>query len=334
MHPERLGYFLYYLAKTDRIKFKKFLQIAKIRSGKPVIIILLDIFYSSLKYKISILDYFYFRFYELNREERGKWAGTGFMYEYQLKMNPKESRDILEDKISFLKHYSGFVRRDYSELRCIEGNHNRANQLLQNKSGKLVLKGSRGQIGAEVEVINCQDYNVDSLLRLMGDKGYDLVEEYVVQHPSLMNLSPSGLNTVRIFTQLSGNEVIFLGTRLRISVNSQVDNMAAGNLAAPVDMETGIVCGPGVYSDIELEDRTVHPVTGVPIDGFILPFWKETVDMIRHAAILYRGNQSVGWDIAITDEGPLLIEGNHNWCKLLWQLPVKKGLKDELVKYL
>ena len=334
MHPERLGYFLYYLAKTDRIKFKKFLQIAKIRSGKPVIIILLDIFYSSLKYKISILDYFYFRFYELNREERGKWAGTGFMYEYQLKMNPKESRDILEDKISFLKHYSGFVRRDYSELRCIEGNHNRAHQLLQNKSGKLVLKGSRGQIGAEVEVINCQDYNVDSLLRLMGDKGYDLVEEYVVQHPSLMNLSPSGLNTVRIFTQLSGNEVIFLGTRLRISVNSQVDNMAAGNLAAPVDMETGIVCGPGVYSDIELEDRTVHPVTGVPIDGFILPFWKETVDMIRHAAILYRGNQSVGWDIAITDQGPELIEGNHNWCKLLWQLPVKKGLKEELVKYL
>lgn len=334
MHPERLGYFIYYLAKTDRIKFRKFLQIAKIRSGKPGIIILLDIFYSSLKNNISILDYFYFRFYELNREERGKWAGTGFMYEYQLKMNPKESRDILEDKISFLKHYSGFVRRDYSELRRLEGDHNRVNQLLQNKSGKLVLKGSRGQIGAEVKIINCQDYNVDSLLRLMGDKGYDLVEEYVVQHPSLMELSPSGLNTVRIFTQLSGNEVFFLGARLRISVNSQVDNMAAGNLAAPVDMETGIVCGPGVYSDIELEDRKVHPVTGAPIDGFILPFWKETVDMTRLAAILYRGNQSVGWDIAITDEGPLLIEGNHNWCKLLWQLPVKKGLKDELVKYL
>ena len=72
MHPERLGYFLYYLAKTDRIKFRKFLQIAKIRSGKPGIIILLDIFYSSLKNNISILDYFYFRFYELNREERGK----------------------------------------------------------------------------------------------------------------------------------------------------------------------------------------------------------------------------------------------------------------------
>lgn len=334
MHPGRLAYFIYYLAKTDGIKFRKFLQIAKIRSGKPVIIILLDIFYSSFKYKISILDYFYFRFYEINRKERGKWAGTGFMYEFQLKMNPKESRDILEDKISFLKHYSGFVRRNYSDIRHLEGDHNHASQLLQNKTGKLVLKGSRGQTGAEVEVINCQGHKVDSLLRLMRDKGYDLVEEYVVQHSSLMKLSPSGLNTVRIFTQLSGSEIFFLGARLRISINSQVDNMAAGNLAAPIDMDTGIVCGPGVYSDIELDDRSVHPVTGVPIDGFILPFWKETVDMTRQAAILYRGNQSVGWDIAITEQGPELIEGNHNWCKLLWQLPVKKGLKEELVKYL
>lgn len=334
MHPGRLAYFIYYLAKTDRTKFRKFLRIAKFRSGKPAIVILLDVFQASFKYKISILDYFYFRFYELNKEERGKWAGTGFMYEYQLKMNPRETRDVLEDKISFLKHYSGFVRRDYSDLKNLECNHDHASQLLRNTSGKMVLKGSRGQTGAEVEVIICQDYNVDALLRFMRKKGYDLAEEYVVQHSSLMELSPSGLNTVRIFTQLSGNDIFFLGTRLRISVNSQVDNMAAGNLAAPVDMETGIVCGPGVYSDIELEDSSVHPVTGIPIVGFILPFWKETVEMTRQAALLYKGNKSIGWDIAITDEGPELIEGNHNWCKLLWQLPVKKGLKEELVKYL
>ena len=44
-------------------------------------------------------------------------------------------------------------------------------------------------------------------------------------------------------------------------------------------------------------------------------------------------NSSVGWDIAITENGPELIEGNHNWCKLLWQLPVKKGLKHVLDKY-
>ena len=33
------------------------------------------------------------------------------------------------------------------------------------------------------------------------------------------------------------------------------------------------------------------------------------------------------------NEGPELIEGNHDWCKLLWQLPVNKGLKHVLEKY-
>lgn len=333
MHAERFLYFIYYLAKIDRIKFGKFLRIAKIRSRKATFSILTDIFYSTLKYNISILDYFYFRFYELKEEERGKWAGTGYMYEYQLKMNPKGARDVLEDKIKFLKYFSGFVKRDYAAFDQLKADQHHASQLLNNSSGKLVLKGSRGQTGAEVEVISCQDYTVEKLLRKMEDNGYDLAEEYVVQHSSLMELSPSGLNTVRIFTQLSGNEVDFLGVRLRISVNSPVDNMAAGNLAAAVDVETGIVCGPGVYSDISLCDEGIHPITGVPILGFRLPFWSEISKMATQAAMLCRANQSIGWDIAITNEGPELIEGNHNWCKLLWQLPVKNGLKEELEKY-
>ena len=149
-----------------------------------------------------------------------------------------------------------------------------------------------------------------------------------------MELSPSGLNTVRIFTQLTSEGVDFLGARLRISVNSPVDNMAAGNLAAPVDLETGTVSGPGVYSDITKSDCNIHPITKKQITGFKIPFWNAVIETSVGAALLCPENRSVGWDIAITESGPELIEGNHNWCKLLWQLPVKQGLKMELGKYL
>jgi hypothetical protein len=256
------------------------------------------------------------------------------MYEYQLIMNPPKARIILEDKIRFLHSFSSFEKRKFFSRDELKYNRQLAEKMLANSAGRLVLKGSRGQIGAEVEVIECNGYSPEKLIDYMVQKKYDLAEEYVIQHSSLMELSSSGLNTVRVFTQLYKGEVVFLGARLRVSVNSPVDNMAAGNLAAPIDIESGIVIGPGVYSDITKEDRPIHPITGKPITGFVVPYWNMVVDLAKNAALYTPENKSVGWDIAITENGPELIEGNHNWCKLLWQLPVKKGLKCELEKYL
>jgi hypothetical protein len=68
--------------------------------------------------------------------------------------------------------------------------------------------------------------------------------------------------------------------------------------------------------------------------GFEIALLIESVEMVRKAALYIPENRSIGWDVAITETGPQLIEGNHNWCKLLWQLPVKQGLKSELEKYL
>jgi len=331
---KRLLYFFYYLKESDFRQLNVFFRYSRSHSRKSGINILVDIIRSVFKYNISLKDYFCFRFYELEDNERIKWAGTGFMYEYQLMMNPKDSREVLEDKILFLNHFKTFIKRIYLSYDELTTNPDQRELLLANSSGKIVLKNSHGQIGAEVEIISCEQYSPDSLTIYMNDHKYDLAEEYVIQHPALMELSPSGLNTVRILTQLHEASVDILGARLRISVNSPIDNMAAGNLAAPVNIETGVVNGPGVYSDITYEDKVIHPVTGKPILGFVIPHWQEVVKLAVAAAVKLPDNKSVGWDIAITSVGPELIEGNHNWCKLLWQLPVKQGLKSQLEKYL
>jgi hypothetical protein len=293
--------------------------------------ILIDCIRSVYRYNISLKDYFYFRFYQKSHEERNEWAGTGFMYQYQLKMNPKSSRYVLEDKNQFLGRFKQYVKRVHGSISDLKREADLVDNLLSNPSGRLVLKGSHGQVGREVEIIKCKEYSSSSLLQYMDKKGYDLAEEYVIQHPDIMALSPTGLNTVRIFTQLKNDKVEFLGARFRVSVNSPVDNMGAGNLAAPVDMETGIVSGPGVYSDITKTDKAIHPITGNKIEGFQLPHWPKIKDLSINAAKVVPENKSIGWDIAVTSEGPELIEGNHNWCKLLWQLPVKKGMKTLLI---
>ena len=331
---KRILYLGYYLKKLDFKKYKRFLLHTSSNEGISIFKLQADIIYSSLAYNISLLEYFQFHFYKLNRNERKKYAGTGYMYEYQLKMNPPNKRHILDNKNLFNKEYKPFLLHNTTSIEEIKTNPNALNKILSNPSGKLVLKVSDGKCGAEVEIRKCNDFSPQSLLKHMKEKGYDLVEEFIIQHPDIMKMSPSAVNTIRIFTQLDREEnVKILGCRFRISVNSKVDNLAAGNLAAPIDELTGIVNGPGIYGDITKAPEAFHPETKTKITGFQIPFWKETIELVIKAAKAHPQNRSIGWDVVITSKGPGLIEGNHDWCKLVWQLPVRKGLKPMLEKF-
>lgn len=335
MKLKRLIYLAYYLKGLDKPKVKKFVNFVVEQKQISKTKLYLDVLKSSLSYNISILDYFYFRFYNLNDSERSKYAGTGYMYEYQLKMNPKNSRDILENKFKFLKTYSNFVLHDFTNKTDFLGNESIQNRLLSNKSKKIISKSSDGQCGDGVEVLSLEKLSKEEIIDRVKNSGNDLVEEFIIQHDDIMKLSPSGLNTVRIFTQLDKeNNVCILGARLRLTIDTFVDNLAAGNIAVPIDDKTGIINGVGVYSDITKKDEEIHPITKETINGFQIPYWKESIKMVKEAALLRPENKSIGWDIAITNNGPELLEGNHNWCKLLWQLPVKKGMKIELEKHL
>jgi len=327
----RVLYLGYYLKKLDRKKFKKFLDFTCEKSGMSKTELLSDILSSVFKYNISILEYFQFRFYNLTDKDRLKWAGTGHMYEYQLKMNPLKNRRILDDKTLFYKNYDEFFVHTVADINDLKEKEGLADQILSNPSGKVVFKSADGKCGAQVEIRNTSEFTPEELLDFMEKNEHDLVEEFIIQHPDINKLSPSAVNTVRIFTELNeNNEQTILGCRLRISVDSSVDNMAAGNLAAPINEKTGIVEGSGVYSDITKPEADVHPVTGVNILGFQIPFWDDIIEMVTKAAKKHPQNRSIGWDVVVTERGPGLIEGNHDWCKLLWQLPVKSGLKSRL----
>src|SRR3954470_12667516 len=112
----RILYLGYYIRELDRDKFSRFVthvtSVYKISKLK----LYSDLLYSSLKYNISLNEYFLFHFYKSDAQVRNTYAGTGFMYEYQLQMNPKKSRQVLEDKLKFLKVYSDFVNHDYASI--------------------------------------------------------------------------------------------------------------------------------------------------------------------------------------------------------------------------
>lgn len=331
----RVLYLGYYLRKLNKVKFYRMFNYVVRNYKKNRILLWLDIIYSSLMYNISLEEYFLFHFYKISNSEKKQYAGTGYMYEYQLKMNPVKYRNVLEDKLCFLKEYSTFIKHKYLSIEDFSQKKNLLKEILSNNSGRVVIKSSNGQCGKGVKVIKSDGLSIDDIHERIVQTNNDFIEEYVQQHDRLNVLSSSGLNTVRIITQINKfNEVELLGARLRITVNSAVDNLAAGNIAVAVNIDSGIVESLGIYSDITQEDEVKHPVSGVELLGFKVPFWNETIKMVKEAALINIKNKSIGWDVAITDFGPELIEGNHDWCKLLWQLPVKKGLKTILDKHL
>lgn len=332
---KRTKYLGYYFKKMDWPRFRKFMRYAKTQTGRSTCSLYRDSVACVYKYNIGWIDYFIFRFFEKDASERALWMGTGYKYESDLIMNSKSTRHLLENKIHFYEAYEDFVLHATCTLEDLESNNSRAQTVLSNDTGKIVIKDALGQCGWDVEIVGAEEYSREALVKHMKAKGFNLAEEFIIQHPELGRLSDSGVNTIRIISQLNkDNEVEILGARLRISVNTHVDNLASGNIAAAVDLDTGVVNGPGVYSDITKSNVSAHPVSGITLEGFQIPMWEDCVNLVKKAALHKPENRSIGWDVVLTEKGPELLEGNHNWCKILWQLPVNQGLKSVLEKHL
>jgi len=332
---KRSQYLLYYFKKMDWPKYKKFFRYTRRQTGRGFLSLFSDNIRCMYKYNIGVIDYFLFRFYEKDPSERAKWVGTGYKYEYDLVMNPKSTRHVLENKIHFYEAYAPFVLHAVCTIEDIKNHTEKAKLVLENPTGKIVVKDALGQCGWDVEILKRADHDEASLLKYMKSKGFNLAEEFIIQHPEISRLSDSGVNTVRIITQVTkDNQVEILGARMRISVNTWVDNLASGNIAAPVDLETGRLNGPAVYSDITKPKEITHPVSGIELVGYQIPLWGQCLDLVKRAALHRPENRAVGWDVVLTEKGPELLEGNHNWCKILWQIPIDTGLKHVLVKHL
>ena len=332
---KRSQYLVYYFKKMDWPKYRKFFRYTRKLTGRGRIGLFFDNIRCMYRYNIGVIDYFLFRFFEKDAEERARWVGTGYKYEYDLVMNPKSTRSILENKIQFYEVYAPFVLHAVCTIDDIREGNDKARVVLENPTGKIVIKDALGQCGWDVEIVKSADHDASSLLKYMKSKGFNLAEEFIVQHPEISRLSDSGVNTVRIISQVNkDHEVEILGARMRISVNTHVDNLASGNIASPVDLETGKLNDLGIYSDITKERVKTHPVSGVELVGYQIPLWEQCLDLVKRAALHRPENRAIGWDVVLTEKGPELLEGNHNWCKILWQIPIDTGLKHVLEKHL
>lgn len=149
-----------------------------------------------------------------------------------------------------------------------------------------------------------------------SEKSAILVQRRVETHSGLADLTSGALSTVRVTTCLNERgdpEIVGAVFRMGIGGNRTVDNLHAGGIATKVGLDDGTLSNAsdlGMDSKLGWLDR--HPDTGAQIAGRILPLWSETKALAVRAHCSFTDRVLVGWDIAITDDGPLIVEGNSS----------------------
>ena len=161
-----------------------------------------------------------------------------------------------------------------------------------------------------------------------------LIEERLQPHPTLAELVGPTLCCVRVVTFIGlGGSPKILGTVYKMQPKPLgVDHLSYGAIGSWVDLESGAL-GPG-RSRHEFGYTTVIPGTDRGFVGFKLPHWSYTIDVALRAAGVFPWARSIGWDIAITDRGPVLVEGNAEWSTSLLQIPAPRGLMTGAFKSL
>ncbi|WP_457936064.1 sugar-transfer associated ATP-grasp domain-containing protein [Mesorhizobium sp. 10J20-29] len=150
--------------------------------------------------------------------------------------------------------------------------------------------------------------------RASTDTNGIIIQEVLANHTE-MGSCGSALSTCRIITILNEDdepEVVEGRWRMARDPSAIVDNIYAGGvLWSCKDYETGeIALGMTKDSATEQKVAIAHHDDGRHIVGTRIPFWPELSTLAIEAHKTLNGILYVGWDVAMTNRGPVIVEMN------------------------
>ncbi|MBS2037090.1 hypothetical protein JST97_19030 [bacterium] len=152
-----------------------------------------------------------------------------------------------------------------------------------------------------------------------------LVQARQSSHPQLSGICPGSLGTVRYVTgRLPEGEIVHIAATLKLPwrFHEVTNNLS---LISAVELESGVLGKAWSYQPL-CPGYGHHPITKFPIAGLQLPDWTKVTDLATKAHQLLTNHVFLGWDIALTDAGPVLLECNAGWDVLTVQKPQMRPL--------
>lgn len=160
-----------------------------------------------------------------------------------------------------------------------------------------------------------------------------LFETLIVQTDQMSSLNSSSVNTVRFMTTLyPGGEAKTIAAFIKIGrAGSCVDNAGSGgNVDGGVDVETGKIFNTLEFNGWRKKRHiTRHPDSNVWLEGMMIENWSEIRQKVEEYQKALPFVKAAGWDIALTPDGPYIVEVNDMWDRT-GQLFIGHGWKEEI----
>ena len=201
----------------------------------------------------------------------------------------------------------------------------------------MIAKPSRGEGGRGVSVLPADLARSTNRVAFVaafvagpGDARQTwIVQDRVANHEALADYAMDALVSARMTTMRApdgGHELVNAVLRMPSRRGPVIDNMKAGGLIAPLDLASGRAgraCQGYGGGDF---DR--HPVSGAALADLVLPDWNAAVELVQRAHAAFPTYRLIGWDVAFSPDGPMLLEGNAKPGVLMGQRSWRCGLLE------
>lgn len=292
------------ILSIDHKFMRKHVRIIHERNNRSYLYIYLDMIKNFFLFGSGHTDYFCYDFINISNSEKKDYLTASSYYKLMKYCIDPKNKELLDNKLQFMNYFKNYIKRPYIDLqKC---SFEKFEKFLK-KNKTVFAKTLDGFMGLGVEKITYKKCdNIKHLYsRLLNEKKF-LVEKRVVQIDKFNKINPYSLTKIRILTLYSHNEPSVLSTFLYFNLGK---NAVMGNdiVSAKINEEGFLT--KGAFDEYGYKQE-VHPITKYDFSEFYFPEIKEAIQMCKEAASKISKVRIIGWDVAYTQNGPELIEGN------------------------
>ncbi len=322
------------LLKFTKPALKKLLDaVPELKQRKDLEKLKIDVLFCRLAYGFQPDEYWCFGLENQSMEQRRKWVSDIDRYHYVYQLNDLAENRVFNNKGLTYQKFGKYYKR---EAIFITSKKDIAayNEFVQ-KHNVFVRKAVMGSLGRGIELVdlNTTKKTAQDVFEDIIAHGPHIVEERVIQGKETAVLNSSSVNTVRVITLNTRNGIEVLYTFMKVGRNgSFVDNGGAGGILVGIDKNTGVMNTNG-FDELNIQYEK-HPDSGIVFKGFQMPEWNKMLEICKEMSSQISNVRMIGWDMAYSNNGWLVIEGNGMSQLIGPQIVWQHGVKQEFLSYL